>query len=141
MFGGHSAFPGLAGAFWVLAGTEMIKQLGKLRGFVVGGWQASHDQEMRTDYGTGQLKDIRGHKYGEDRYDVFAPGRVSRRARFIVDAAAVAAGLPWVASSGPKGVALYAAGAAAAFAARAAWRRLRPEPEGLDKQPNYEPDR
>jgi hypothetical protein len=139
--GAHASFPALAGVFWVLAGTEMIKQLGKLRGFIVGGWQASHDQKMRHDYGTGRLIDIRGKKYGEDRYDVWAPGRVSRRERFATDATAVLLGLPWVVSAGPKAVALYAAGAATAFAARAAWRRYRPEPAPVDKAPDFEPDR
>jgi hypothetical protein len=137
--GSHAWFPALAGAFWTAAGADMIAQLGRMRGFIVGGWQASHDQKMRHDYRTGELRDIRGRKYGEDRYDVWAPGRVSRRERFTVDAATVLLGLPWVVPAGMKAVALYAGGAAAGLAARAVWRRFHPEP--VDEQPDFERDR
>jgi hypothetical protein len=139
--GAHAGFPALAGAFWVLAGTELIKQLGKLRSTVVGGWQASHDQKMRTDYGTGKLIDIRGRKYGEDRYDIFAPGPVSARERWTLDATAFALGLPWVLPAGPKAVALYAAGAAAALGLRRLWRAARPAPAPAEKNPDFEYDR
>lgn len=127
--GAHAAFPALAGALWVLGGSEGVKYLAKLRQVIVGGWQASHDQKMRVDYGTGALKDIRGHKYGEDRYDEYAPGPVSARERLVIDSMALLAGLPWVWGAGPKAVALYAGAAAVAIAARQVWRRLRPAPE------------
>ncbi|MDE2142465.1 MAG: hypothetical protein KGJ84_08655, partial [Elusimicrobia bacterium] len=139
--GAHAAFPALAGALWVLAGGELIKQLGNLRSVVVGGWQASHDQKMRTDYGTGKLIDIRGHKYGEDRYDQTAPGPVSMRERLTSHAAAFALGLPWVIPAGPKAVLLYVAGAAAAFGLRRLWRRTHPEQTPVAKAPDFEYDR
>jgi hypothetical protein len=139
--GAHAAFPALAGALWLLGGGALIQQLGQLRSVRVGGWQASHDQKMRHDYGTGKLKDIRGRKYGEDRYDEYAPGPVSRRERLITDAAAFAMGLPWVAFAGPKAVALYAAGAAAAFAARLLWRARFPERPAAVAPDNFNYDR
>lgn len=141
ILGAHASFPVLAGALWALAGSEMIKQLGKLRSVVVGGWQASHDQKMRHDYGTGKLVDIRGRKYGEDRYDQLAPGPVSARERYAAGAVAVAMGLPWVIPSGLAAVALYAGGASAAFALRAAWRRRHPEAAAVAERPNFEYDR
>lgn len=139
--GAHAAFPLLAGALWALAGAELIKQLGNLRSVIVGGWQASHDQKMRTDYSTGRLRDIRGKKYGQDRYDEYAPGAVSPRERLVTDAAAFALGLPWVLPAGPQAVALYTAGAAAAFALRRLWRARRPEPAPADRKPDFEYDR
>jgi len=141
ILGAHAAFPALAGAFWVLAGSEMIKQLGRLRGVIVGGWQASHDQKMRHDYGTGELKDIRGHKYGEDRYDEWAAGPVSTRERLAAGAAAFALGLPWVVAAGPKAVALYALGASGAFVVRRLWRLRRPEPAPANRPSDFEYDR
>jgi len=139
--GAHAAFPALAGALWVVGGSEGVKQLGRLRQVLVGGWQASHDQKMRVDYGTGKLKDIRGHKYGEDRYDEFAPGPVSARERLVIDSLALVAGLPWVWGAGPKAVALYAGTAAAIIAARQVWRRMRPAPEPKKARPGFEYDR
>ncbi|MBI2386515.1 MAG: hypothetical protein HYV14_10935 [Elusimicrobia bacterium] len=139
--GAHAAFPALAGALWVLGGSEGVKHLADLRRVLVGGWQASHDQKMRVDYGTGRLKDIRGHKYGEDRYDEFAPGPVSARERLVIDSAALAAGLPWVWGAGPKAVALYAAAAVSVIAARQVWRRLRPVPEPKKARPGFQYDR
>ncbi|MFI5347676.1 MAG: hypothetical protein ACHQ51_14975, partial [Elusimicrobiota bacterium] len=139
--GAHAAFPMLAGALWVLAGGELVKQLGNLRSVIVGGWQASHDQKMRHDYGTGKLIDIRGRKYGEDRYDQTAPGPVSARERLVSGVTAFALGLPWVVPAGPKAVALYVAGAAAAFTVRRLWRLRHPEPEAVAKKPDFEYDR
>lgn|GEM_PF-1831536 len=125
--GAHAAFPLFAGVFWAWGGAEMIRSLGKIRATIVGGWQASHDQKMRTDYGTGKLVDIRGRKYGEDRYDVWAPGAVSARERNAIDAAAFVLGLPWVWAAGPKGLALYGAAALATIALRRWWRRTHPQ--------------
>ena len=140
-FGGHPAFSALSGAVWALFGGEMISRLGGLRAVIVGGWQASHDQRMRTDYGTGRLRDVRGRKYGEDRYDAWAPGEVSRGERRALDAAAFLLGLPWALAAGPKGAALYAAGAAAADLARRVRRRFHPEPPPARPNPNLEYDR
>jgi hypothetical protein len=50
-------------------------------------------------------------------------------------------GLPWVVSAGPKAVALYVAGAAAALALRRLWRLRHPEPAAVAKQPDFEYDR
>ena len=55
----------------------------------VGGWQASHDQKYRIDPSTGKLRDIRGHKYGSDRYEEYAPGPVGPRATVLIAAAAI----------------------------------------------------
>jgi len=140
-FGAHASFPFAAGTVWMLFGAELIAQLGKLRGVIVGGWQASHDQKMRTDYGTGRLRDIRGRKYGEDRYDEFAPGPVSPRERAALDASAFLLGLPWVAPAGARAVAAYVVGAAAAYGARRLWSRLRPAPAPVAKTPDFEYDR
>lgn len=140
ILGAHAAFPLLAGAFWAFAGAELIKQLGNLRSVVVGGWQASHDQKYRVDPSTGRMKDIRGRKYGEDRYDERAPGPVSPRERLVTDVAAFALGLPWVVAAGPQAVALYAAGAAAVFAARRYLRSRRPA-EATARRTNFEYDR
>lgn len=126
--GAHAAYPLLAGALWALGGSEMIKYLGGLRSVVVGGWQASHDQKMRVDYGTGKLKDIRGHKYGEDRYDIHRPGPVSARERAVIDAVAVLFGLPWVVGGGAAAVGAYLLSAAAALYLRRLWQRGRPQP-------------
>ncbi len=126
--GAHAAFPALAGALWALGGAEMIRYLGSLRSVIVGGWQASHDQKMRHDYGTGELKDIRGKKYGEDRYDEKMPGPVSARERAVLDIVAVGLGLPWVLGGGAAAVGLYLLSAAAAIAVRRAWQKTRPKP-------------
>lgn len=116
--GAHAAHPILAGALWGLAASETIKHIARMHGRIVGGWQASHDQKMRHDYGTGELKDIRGHAYGEDRYDKWAPGEVSTRARAAIDVLSVLMGLPWVLGGGPTAVALYLASAGSLIALR-----------------------
>jgi hypothetical protein len=139
--GARAAFPALEGAFWALAGVEFLRYLAALRGVRVGGWQASHDQKMRTDYGTGQLRDIRGRKYGEDRFDVYAPGPVSTRERWTITAAALALGLPWVLPGGARAVALYAAGAAAAFGLRRLLRARRPAAPAPDAPHDFDPER
>ena len=71
-------------ALWGLAFYAMRSHLGDVRSTVVGGWQASHDQKYRTDYSTGLQRDIRGKKYGEDRYDERAPGAVGRTATLLL---------------------------------------------------------
>ncbi len=80
--------PALA-AIWGVGYWAMRSHLAGLRSTVVGGWQASHDQKYRTDPATGRLKDIRGHKYGEDRYEEYAPGPVGRAASLVIGGAAV----------------------------------------------------
>jgi len=125
--GAHASYPALAGMLWVMGGSTGIDYLAQLRSTIVGGWQASHDLRMRHDYSTGQLKDIRGRKYGEDRYDEFAPGRVSERERLVVDGTALTLGLPWIWGAGPKAIALYAGSAALSIALRRLWRLRRPK--------------
>lgn len=106
------AFPLLLGPAMGLAShvasRTMFDQLGGLRGRVVDGWQASHDQRYRVG-GDGRLRDVRGHKYGADRYERYAPGPVGRTASALIRAAAVAAGAAWLWGTGLTGWALYAA--------------------------------
>lgn len=127
--GAHAAYPVLAGALWALGGAELIKHQGSLRSVVVGGWQSSHDQKMRVDYGTGKLKDIRGRKYGEDRYDITLPGPVSAREQAVIDGAAVLSGLPWFIGASPSSVLLYLMSAAAVLYLRRLRQRGRPQPK------------
>lgn len=76
---------------WALAFLAMRTHLAGTRSTVVGGWQASHDQKYRVDYNTGLQKDIRGKKYGEDRYDERADGPVGPRALAALGIASAAA--------------------------------------------------
>jgi len=76
---------------WGLAFWAMRSHLAGVRSTVVGGWQASHDQKYRVDYNTGKPKDIRGHKYGSDRYEEYAPGPVGPKALTAMSAAAAVA--------------------------------------------------
>lgn len=76
---------------WALGFFAMRAHLAGVRSTVVGGWQASHDQKYRVDYNTGLQKDIRGKKYGEDRYDERADGPVGPRAMTAMGVAAAAA--------------------------------------------------
>jgi len=78
-------------ALWGVGAYAMRGQLASLRSTVVGGWQASHDQKYRVDYTTGRQKDIRGQKYGSDRYEEWAPGRVGPLATALISTAAAAA--------------------------------------------------
>lgn len=78
-------------ALWAAAYWAMVKTLGGLRSVVVGGWQASHDQRYRVDTNTGNLKDVRGHKYGEDRYEEMRDGEVAWRAKTAMALAAALA--------------------------------------------------
>lgn len=91
-----------------VASRTMFDQLGSLRATVVDGWQASHDQRYRVG-GDGRLRDVRGHKYGEDRYERYAPGPVGPTASALIRTAAVAAGAAWLWGTGLAGWALYAA--------------------------------
>jgi hypothetical protein len=91
-----------------VSSRTMFDQLGGLRGKVVDGWQASHDQRYRVG-GDGQLRDVRGHKYGADRYERYAPGPVGRTASLLIRAAAAATGAVWLLGAGLTGWALYAA--------------------------------
>lgn len=91
-----------------MASRTMFDQLGSLRGTVVDGWQASHDQRYRVG-GDGRLRDVRGHKYGADRYERYAPGPVGRTASALIRAAGIAAGAAWLWGTGLSGWALYAA--------------------------------
>jgi hypothetical protein len=78
-------------ALWAAGAWAMRGHLGSLRSTVVGGWQASHDQKYRVDPGTGRLKDIRGHKYGSDRYEEWAAGPVGKLATGLIAASAAVA--------------------------------------------------
>jgi hypothetical protein len=138
--GSRIFFPALAGAFWGWGGAVMLEGLAKSRAVIVGGWQASHDQKMRTDYQTGKLIDIRGRAYGEDRYDRWAPGPVSERERGVLDTAALALGLPWVWALGPKAIALYGASALAVVALRR-WRSRRHPAPAPPSNTDFEYDR
>lgn len=76
-------------ALWGAGFWAMRSHLSTIRRKVVGGWQASHDQRYRVDPSNGQLKDVRGHKYGEDRYEEYQNGPVGRTATALIGAAAV----------------------------------------------------
>jgi len=76
---------------WALGFFAMRAHLAGTRSTVVGGWQASHDQKYRVDYNTGLQKDIRGKKYGEDRYDEREDGAVGPRALAALGTAAAVA--------------------------------------------------
>ncbi len=77
--GGGPAFGVAAGLGALLIGDGAAGAVAHNRGEGVFRWQASHDQKYRHDPGTGQLKDIRGHKYGQlsDRFIEHVPGRLS----------------------------------------------------------------
>ena len=78
-------------ALWAAGAWAMRGHLAGLRATVVGGWQASHDQKYRVDTNTGLPRDIRGHKYGSDRYEVWKPGAVGPWATGLIAAASAAA--------------------------------------------------
>lgn len=78
-------------ALWAVGAWAMRGHLAGLRSTVVGGWQASHDQKYRIDTGTGKLKDIRGHKYGSDRYEEWAAGPVGKLATGLIATSAAVA--------------------------------------------------
>ena len=78
-------------ALWSIGAWAMRGHLGGIRSSVVDGWQASHDQKYRIDPGTGRLKDIRGHKYGSDRYEEWKAGPVGPLATGLIAAASAVA--------------------------------------------------
>lgn len=90
-WGGMVAAAGIAG-LWAIGAHAMIESIGQTRSRIVGGWQASHDQKYRHDLGTGELRDIRGRKYGEDRYDEKAPGEVTPAEQAAIRTIAATAG-------------------------------------------------
>jgi hypothetical protein len=83
-------------AIWGLAAWTGRDHLRRLRQVWVDGWQASHDQKYRVDYATGRQRDIRGHKYGSDRYDKYDKGPAGRIATGLISAAAAAAALAFL---------------------------------------------
>ncbi|HVE13869.1 MAG TPA: hypothetical protein VNI01_10780, partial [Elusimicrobiota bacterium] len=97
MAAGIGLFPFLLAAIARVAGSAGIEAIGKDRRVIVGGWQASHDQRYRIG-GDGQLRDVRGHKYGEDRYEEWQNGPVTPWERFAVRAAAALLASAWVAA-------------------------------------------
>lgn len=121
---GTAAHPLAMGALWWGASEAMASMLAQSRRTVVGGWQASHDQRYRVDPNTGNLRDVRGHKYGSDRYEEYAPGRVGPTERILAATLSAAMGLLWVGAD-LKNALLYAAtfGLAAAVAAIVRARR------------------
>lgn len=86
-------------AVWTAAGAALVHTLRGLRSTVVGGWQASHDQKYRVGY-DGRVRDVRGHKYGTDRYEEYAPGAVSRREKLVIYAAMMLSAVPWLSGLG-----------------------------------------
>lgn len=124
--------PWLGGSVWLApamamaahaASSVMFSSLGAARGVVVDGWQASHDQRYRVG-GDGRLRDVRGHKYGADRYERYAPGAVGTTASRLIRASAFAVGALWLLGAAPAAYALYA-GAFASLEAVSAWARAR----------------
>ena len=96
---GKAGYPVVMAAVWHASAEALAAHLGTLRQKVVGGWQASHDQKYRVG-GDGRLRDVRGHKYGSDRYEEYAAGAVSAKERLKIAAAMTAMGLLWTYSSG-----------------------------------------
>lgn len=82
--------PGMI-ALWAAGAWAMRGHLGGLRSTVTGGWQASHDQKYRVDPNTGRLRDVRGHKYGDDRYEERTPGPVGPLATGLIAAGSAVA--------------------------------------------------
>ena len=124
----HSpAHPVVMGALWYGAAEGMAGLLAEMRRTVVGGWQASHDQRYRVDTNTGLLRDVRGHKYGSDRYEAYAPGKVSLGERIFAAAVSGAMGLWWVGAD-LKHALIYTATFGLLAAAVAIVRARRPPP-------------
>lgn len=91
--------PAMAGTMAFASGA-IHETLGRSRRELVGGWQASHDQRYRVGW-NGQIRDVRGHKYGEDRYDEKVDGEVTPReqAAVRVTAALSGAAMLWMAGA------------------------------------------
>jgi len=87
--------PAFQAAVWAAGGWLLVQRLAELRSTVVGGWQASHDQKYRVGY-DGRVRDIRGHKYGEDRYEEYAPGAVTKTEKTVIGLLAAAAAALWM---------------------------------------------
>lgn len=86
--------PAIQAAIWSLGHFAFTHRLADLRSTVVGGWQASHDQKYRVGQ-DGRMRDVRGHKYGSDRYEEYAPGPVSTREKLALASASAAAAVLW----------------------------------------------
>src|SRR5206468_9469794 len=99
------------------ASRGMEQMLAQSRRRIVGGWQASHDQKYRVDPSNGELKDVRGHKYGEDRYEEYEDGAVSAGERLWTRMAGTLLGAALLSSwSGPAAL-LFSGALTLAFAA------------------------
>jgi hypothetical protein len=99
------------------ASKGMEEMLAQARRRVVGGWQASHDQKYRVDPSNGRLKDVRGHKYGDDRYEEYEDGPVSAGERLWARAAGTLLGAVMLSAwSGPSAL-LFSGVLTLAFAA------------------------
>ncbi len=120
---GTAGYPVAMAAIWYASSEALASHLGTLRQKVVGGWQASHDQKYRVG-GDGRLRDVRGHKYGSDRYEEYAAGDVSTKERLTIAAAMTVQGLLWTYSSGLTASLIFA-GLMAAATAASLWRRSR----------------
>lgn len=104
---GHALIEGLAlGGVWAFGAAGMRQMVEHARGQVVGGWQASHDQKYRIG-SDGRLKDVRGRKYGEDRWDRWAAGTTSPAQRLVLRLAAAATGLAFASAAGPLAAAAF----------------------------------
>ncbi len=136
LHGSLALAPALAAgwAVYVKAGEQHI---GALRSTLVGGWQASHDQKMRHDYGDGRLKDIRGRKYGSDRYDELFPGTPTAAERLGLRAFAASAGAMslWLAHGDARAFAVYGATAAGLWLTDWLWRRAHPPEPAPEPRP------
>ncbi len=124
---GWATYPFLLAFAWYGFSGVLISALADMRSTVVGRWQASHDQKYRYGH-DGRLRDIRGHKYGEDRYDALAPGKVGRLESGLIRAAAAGMGLLWLSSSPWSHSLSYSAALAGLFAAGWLWQKLRKPP-------------
>jgi len=135
LLGGTSVLPAAMAAASMLGAIGMTQHLSGLRAKVVGGWQASHDQKYRVG-SDGKMRDVRGHKYGEDRYEEMAPGAVGPTARLLIRGAAALAGLLWLSGSGWVDLAVYNAVLTGFFIAADAYRRAHPKqvPQAQDAE-------
>lgn len=118
LIGDTVVFPAAVAALWVLSAIGSQQLAAGSRAEVVGGWQASHDQKYRVDTNTGLLRDVRGHKYGEDRYEEYSPGYVRRGERFVFTTFNAWIGTMWLSGGGLWDLLLYNALFTGAFALR-----------------------
>lgn len=122
---GTAIHPLALAAVWYGASEGMVGALADARRTVVGGWQASHDQAYRVDPNTGLMRDVRGRKYGEDRYEEYAPGKVSAAEKLWAAALSAGMGLLWVGGD-LKNILVYGASIAFLCLAAALIRSRRP---------------